>query len=316
MAVLLLPPMNDTREARHRLWLMAAFAVVYVVWGSTYLAIRIGVRDIPPALFAGVRNSIAGLLLIVFACACGQRLPFSGREWLHALVMGVLLVTLGNGLVTWGEVYVQSNQAALIVTTSALWVAWFGTFGAKGHQLTLRVKIGLLTGFAGAVLMLLPGKHFSVEHFGAQFMILCSAICWGAGVMYGRNVAVSVSPLMHSGMLLFIGGALLVVIGLAGGEASAWHWSLRGIGALVYLTLIGSCLTYTTYVWLIKHTTPDKLSTTAYVNPAIALVLGWLVLDETLSGMRLLGMLVILLGVILVTTRYGTNFKRLMQTDS
>ncbi|HEX5339397.1 MAG TPA: EamA family transporter [Gammaproteobacteria bacterium] len=302
-----------TSDARHRLWLMAAFAIVYVVWGSTYLAIRIGVTDIPPALFAGVRNTLAGLLLILIACARGQRLSLSAREWLHALILGLLLVTLGNGLVTWGEVYVQSNQAALIATTSALWVAWFGTFGSKGHKLSVRVKLGLMLGFVGAILMLMPGRHFTFEHFGAQFMILLSTVCWGAGVMYSRNVTVTVSPLMHSGMLLLVGGALLVIIGLTGGEAAHWHWSMRGIGALVYLTLIGSCLTYTTYVWLIKHTTPDKLSTTAYVNPAIALVLGWLVLGETVSGMRLVGMFVILLGVILVTTRYGTRSRLPLQ---
>lgn len=302
-------------EASHRLRIMLAFAIVYVVWGSTYLAIRIGVAHIPPALFAGVRNGVAGLLLIVIAVLRDRSFPFSAREWLHALILGVLLVTLGNGLVTWGEVYVQSNQAALISTTSALWVAWFGTFGPQGHKLSKRAKIGLVLGFVGAVLMLMPGRHFSFEHFGAQFVILFSTLCWGVGVMYSRNVTLTVSPLMHSGMLLFVGGALLVILGLAGGEAAHWQWSVRGIGALVYLTLIGSCLTYTTYVWLIKQTTPDKLSTTAYVNPAIALVLGWLVLGETVAGMRLVGMFVILLGVILVTTRYRMNFKRLLKTS-
>ncbi len=305
-----------TSDARHRLRLMAAFAVVYIVWGSTYLGIRIGVADIPPALLSGIRNTVAGLVLMAIAVARDQTLPKQPREWLHALIMGVLLVTLGNGLVTWGEVYVQSNQAALIAITSALWVAWFGTFGPKGHPLSARAKSGLAIGLVGAVLMLLPGKQFTFEHFSAQLAILLSTVCWGMGVIYGRNYSVSVTPLMLSGMLLFLGGGVLVIIGLAAGEASHWHWSLPSMGALIYLTVFGSCIAYSTYIWLIHHTTPDKLGTTAYVNPAIALVLGWMVLGEKVEAVRLLGMLVILVGVILVTTRFGYPRKKpLIQAD-
>ncbi len=304
-----------TADTRHRLQLMAAFAVVYIVWGSTYLGIRIGVTDIPPALFSGVRNTIAGLVLMVIAGARGQPLPTQPRDWLHAFVMGILLVTLGNGLVTWGEVYVQSNQAALIATTSALWVAWFGTFGPKGHPLSRRAKLGLVLGFIGAILMLMPGNHFSFDHSGAQLVILLSTLCWGAGVIYGRSFNVSVSPLMLSAMLLFIGGLLLIILGVAAGEPAEWHWSVRGMGALAYLTVFGSCLAYSTYVWLMNHTTPDKLSTTAYVNPAIALVLGWVVLGEKVSGTRLVGMLVILVGVMLVTARFGFSRTRPVTLD-
>jgi len=299
-----------TTDARHRLRLMAAFAVVYIVWGSTYLGIRIGVVDIPPALLSGIRNTIAGLVLMTIAIVRGQPLPRKPREWLHAMIMGVLLVTLGNGLVTWGEVYVQSNQAALIAITSALWVAWFGTFGPKGHPLSWRAKSGLAIGFLGAILMLLPGKQFTFEHFGAQLAILLSTVCWGTGVIYGRSYSVSVSPLMLSGMLLFLGGIVLVIIGVAVGEPGQWHWSLRGMGALIYLTVFGSCIAYSTYIWLINHTTPDKLGTTAYVNPAIALVLGWVVLGEKVESVRLMGMLVILIGVILVATRFGYRRKK------
>lgn len=303
-------------DSRRRLQILVAFAVVYIVWGSTYLGIRIGVRDIPPALLAGVRNLIAGLVIIGIACVRERTWPNNGRDWLHALVMGVLMVAAGNGLVTWAEVELPSNQAALIASTSALWVAWFGTLGPRGHALSLRVKIGLIIGFAGTVLMLLPGAHFTLGHFGAQLLILVSSLCWGIGVIYGRSFSLDISPLMLSGMLLFCGGALLTIIGVATGEPAHWHWSVLGIGALVYLTVFGSCVAYSTYVWLIHHVTPDKLSTTAYVNPAIALVLGWAVLDEQVQGVRLLGMLVILFGVILVTTRYGVSFRRWMKTGA
>jgi drug/metabolite transporter (DMT)-like permease len=301
-------------DSRQRLQILAAFAVVYLVWGSTYLAIRIGVRDIPPALLAGVRNVIAGLLIMGIACVRERTWPSNPRYWLHALVMGLLLVTLGNGLVTWAEVVLPSNQAALIASTSALWVAWFGTLGPRRHALTLRVKIGLVIGFAGAVLMLMPGEHFSFNHLGAQLLILLSSLCWGIGVIYGRSFSVNISPLLLAGMLLFCGGVLLTLTGVAAGEPAHWRWSVSGIAALAYLTVFGSCVAYSTYVWLIHHTTPDKLSTTAYVNPAIALVLGWLALGEDVTGLRLLGMLVILLGVILVTTRYRVPLRRWLKT--
>ncbi|MDE2273369.1 MAG: EamA family transporter [Gammaproteobacteria bacterium] len=300
-------------DSRRRLQILVAFAVVYIVWGSTYLGIRIGVRDIPPALLAGVRNLIAGLVIMGIACVRERIWPGNARDWLHALVMGVLMVAAGNGLVTWAEVEVHSNMAALIASTSALWVAWFGTLGPRGHALSLRVKVGLLIGFAGTVLMLMPGAHFTLSHFGAQLLILLSSLCWGIGVIYGRSFSLNISPLLLSGMLLFCGGLLLTIIAVAAGEPAHWHWSVRGISALAYLTVFGSCVAYSTYVWLIHHTTPDKLSTTAYVNPAIALVLGWAVLDEQVQGLRLLGMLVILLGVILVTTRYGVSFRRWMK---
>lgn len=297
-------------ERRQRLQVMAAFLVVYVVWGSTYLGIRIGVQDIPPWLLSGVRNGVAGLMLMAFAFFRGERLPRDPRVWLHCIVLGILLVSLGNGLLTWAEVYVESNQAALIFVTSALWVAWFGTFGPSGVPLSLRAKTGLVIGFIGAVLMLLPGHHFSFAHFGAQLVILLATVCWGIGVLYGRSVKIEASATMQTAILLFTGGLWLVILGVAIGEPARWHWTALSFGALAYLTVFGSCLTYAVYVWLMYKTTPDKLGTTAYVNPAIALILGWLVLGETVSGVRLIGMLVILAGVILVTTRYGLPFKR------
>lgn len=217
--------------------------------------------------------------------------------------MGLLMIVGGNGLVTWGEQWVPSNLSALMVTTSALWIAWFGTFGPRGHALSTRVKLGLLIGFGGAVLMLVPRHHFAPGNLIAELAILGSTICWSAGAMYGRSLSLESEPLMFTAIQMFVGGTVLFGAGLATGEAARWQWTLRGLGALAYLTVFGSCLAYTTYVWLLRHSTPDRLSTISYVNPVIALLLGWWVLDERLSGPRLAGMVVILLGVILVTAR-------------
>ncbi|HET6654980.1 MAG TPA: EamA family transporter [Gammaproteobacteria bacterium] len=286
---------------RPRIQLLAAFLVVYVVWGSTFLGIRIAVlAGLPPILFAGVRFVVASLLLGSFAALRGQRLPARPRDWLVAAVMGVLMISLGNGLVTWGEQWVASNQTALLVSSSALWIAWFGTFGAKGSPLTWRAKIGLGIGFAGVLLMLLPGNGFALDHFQAQLVIVASAVCWAAGAMYGRSATVVAQPLMFTSVQMFVGGLVMVIVGLASGDAAQWTWSWRGIGALAYLIVFGSCLAYATYVWLLRRTTPDRLSTISYVNPAVALLLGWWILDEDMSGTRLIGMIVILLGLVLV----------------
>ena len=303
-----------TTDARQRLRLVAAFAVVYIVWGSTYFAIRIGVQDIPPFLLGGARNASAGLVLMLVAMASGQLPPWRSPDWATALPVGILMITLANGLTTLSEVWVPSNQAALISVSSALWTAWFGTFGPRGHALSTRSRLGLAIGFAGAVLLLIPGHGFSLEHLGAQSLILISTLCWAAGAMYGRARAPSTPPLMLAAMQMFTGGIVLLVLGFITGEGPHWQWTGRGVGAVLYLAAFGSCMSYTTYIWLIRHVTPDKLSTIAYVNPLVAVILGWIGLGETLSWPQFVGMIVILSGVVLINTRPGSLLKRLLKT--
>lgn len=303
-----------TTDARQRLRLVAAFAVVYIVWGSTYFAIRIGVQDIPPFLLGGARNASAGLVLMLVAMASGQLPPWRSPDWATALPVGILMITLANGLTTLSEVWVPSNQAALISVSSALWTAWFGTFGPRGHALSTRSRLGLAIGFAGAVLLLIPGHGFSLEHLGAQSLILISTLCWAAGAMYGRARAPSTPPLMLAAMQMFTGGIVLLVLGFITGEGPHWQWTGRGVGAVLYLAAFGSCMSYTTYIWLIRHVTPDKLSTIAYVNPLVAVILGWIGLGETLSWPQFAGMIVILSGVVLINTRPGSLLKRLLKT--
>ena len=300
-------------EARGRLRLIVAFAVVYIVWGSTYFAIRVGVQDLPPLLLAGARNTLAGTALMIWAMNRGQSAPWRSPDWATALPVGLLMIACANGLTTVGEVWVASNQAALISVCSALWTAWFGTFGARGHPLSARAKLGLAVGFAGAVLLLVPGHGFSLTHLGAQGTILLATMCWAAGAMYGRARGPVTPPLMLAAMQMFTGGVALLGAGFVSGEAAHWQWTWRGISAVLYLAAFGSCLSYTTYIWLIRHVTPDRLSTIAYVNPLVAVVLGWLGLGETLGSAQVTGMAVILTGVVLINTRprslLGKRFK-------
>lgn len=303
-----------TSDARQRLRLIVAFAIVYFVWGSTFFAIRVGVQDIPPFLLGGARNASAGFALMLLAMASGQLPPWRSPDWATALPVGILMIALANGLTTLSEVWVPSNQAALISVSSALWTAWFGTFGARGHPLSGRSRLGLAVGFAGALLLLMPGQGFSFQHLGAQSLILVSTLCWAAGAMYGRARAPVTPPLMLASMQMFTGGMAMLAIGFASGEGPHWQWTARGVGSLAYLAVFGSCLSYTTYMWLIRHVTPDKLSTISYVNPLVAVVLGWIGLGETLEWTQVAGMVVILSGVLLINTPPGWVLRRFQRT--
>lgn len=284
-----------------RLALIAAFAVVYIVWGSTYLAIRIAVQDLPPAMLAGVRFITAGLALGALALARGQSPPRSAAEWGTTAILAVAFIVLGNGVVTWAEQWVPSNQAALIIASSALFTAWFGTFGRRGVPLSAATRLGLFAGLVGTGLMVWPGGAPGEAPGGdllwPKAAIVMSTLAWSWGVMYSRNAIVAVKPLMFVACQMLIGGGILTLTGLAAGEAARWTWTLAGIGGLLYLTVFGSCLAYATYMWLINQTTPARLGTVAYVNPAIATLLGWWVLDESLTGVQLTGMAVILVSV-------------------
>ena len=283
--------------------LIAAFAVVYFVWGSTYLAIRIAVMDVPPGLLAGIRFLVAGLILGAIALAQGHRIPRDVRVWRVSAVMGVALIVIGNGVVTWAEQWVPSNQTALIIASSALWMAWFGTFGPRGTPLSVWTKLGLAVGFAGVGLLMLPGATGESGLLIPMLAILCSSMAWCGGTIYGRNAGIDVPPLMFAACQMLIGGGILTVSGVSAGELGRVEWTNAGLIGLAYLTLIGSCLAYGTYMWLIRHTTPARLATVAYVNPVVATVLGWWVLDERLVGLQLAGMAVILVGVVMVGRR-------------
>jgi len=284
-----------------RLRVALAFTTVYFVWGSTYLAIRVGVASMPPALFAGARFLAAGLLLTVYARLSNQRFPQAPREWLTVLVAAVFLLVGANGLVVWGEQWVPSNQAALLAASVALWLAGLGVLGHNGDALSVQRLLGLVAGFAGVAVLVWPADGFSLDHFGGQLAILAAGLSWAAGSIYVKRAKPSTPPLMSAAMQSLIAGLLLGTIGLGGGEAARWTWNREALLALAYLVVFGSCLAYAAYVWLLHEVSPSALGTYAYVNPAVAVVLGAWLLDETLSGAQFAGMAVILLGVLLVS---------------
>ena len=281
--------------------ILGALLIVYVVWGSTYLAIRFGVEITPPYLFCSARFVAAGLILLLFAKARGLSLPTSPADWRVIGITAVLLLVGANGLVTWSEQWVASNQAALMVATSALWMACFGTLGARGERLGWLTWAGLLTGFFGVAVLMGEGLMHKSAPVAAYVALLISPVLWAAGSIFGRRNPLQCAPLMTAALQMLIAGVLMGAIGFAAGEHERWRWTAQSWWAWAYLTVFGSCIAYGAYYWLVHNVTPALLGTYAYVNPAIAVLLGAWLGAEHLSLTQMIGTGVILGGVVAVT---------------
>jgi drug/metabolite transporter (DMT)-like permease len=280
---------------------------VYLVWGSSFVFTKIAVANLPPALFAGIRFITAGVLLALIAEFYGHsRLPTRLIEWRHVTIAGFLMIFISNGLNIWSMQYLPSNEAALLNGTSAFWIAGLGVFGRRGHPLTRSAVLGLLIGFIGAMLMLVPkGPIFSKGSL-AQLGVLTACASWSLGTLYYRNITTSLSSMMFMALQMLMGGLMLLAFALARGDSMHWPPNVPGLISLCYLTFLSSGLAYTAYGWLTMNTTPTIVSTYSYVNPAIAALLGWLVLHEHLSGVQLIGMAIAIIGVSILTVPGGS----------
>jgi drug/metabolite transporter (DMT)-like permease len=290
-----------TSPPNRRAMLALCFSIVYLVWGSSYLATSIGVRNLPPLLFGGLRFVAGGALLLVLALLLGRRFVLDRNELKHLLIVGCTAVLISNGLNAWAMQWVASNQSALLNATAAFWIALFATRGRRAHKLRKLTMTGLAIGFIGAVLIVWPRGNWSANYLPQQFAILAGVVGWSAGTVYMRNVETKLDVLSFTAMQMLFGGIMLVTLGLVLGEGARWHFDRQGLLAMVYLTVMSSCIAYTAYAYLTKHTTPAMVGTYGYVNPAIAAVLGWTFLDETLSAAQLIGMATMLVGVALVS---------------
>jgi len=287
-------------DSSRRAKLIICFAIVYVVWGSTYLVASIGVHALPPILFGGIRFICAGILLGITALALGRRFPLDATEWRHLFIVAVGSVLVPNACTNWAMQYVASNQTAILNASAALWIALFATRGRRAHALDRRTLTGLVIGFAGAALIVWPRGNLSAGHFGMQLLILLAVFVWSATTVYIRNVHSKLDLLSFSAVQMLLGGLMMTGVGLAMGEAAEWTWSRPGLIAMTYLTIASSCLAYTAFAWLAKNTTPAMVGTYSYVNPAIAAILGWWFLDEQLGANQLVGMAIMFAGVALV----------------
>ncbi|MEA3211940.1 MAG: hypothetical protein QOE70_4997 [Chthoniobacter sp.] len=288
-------------------WLVvSAFAAVYLIWGSTYLGIRLAIDSMPPLLMAGARFLIAGSILYPVMRLRGAPRP-QPVHWRSAAAIGALLLLAGNGGVTWAQQTVPSSIAALMVAAVPLWINLIEWVRPKGQRPHRAVFLGLGLGFAGVALIVLSkgaGGQSLVNPAGAAVLLL-APLCWALGSIFSRHAAQNESALLNVAMQMICGGALMLLIGLAAGEARHFHpaqVTAASAWAFLYLTLIGSLVGFTAYVWLLQVSTPARVSTYAYVNPFIALLLGRVVLHEPLPASVLLAGTCIIAAVMLITT--------------
>ena len=285
----------------------AALAVVYVIWGSTYLGIRLAIDAIPPLLMAGARFLLAGLILYPIAARpiAGSRPHPTRRHWITAAVVGVLLLGFGNGVVTLGEEHVASGTVALIVATVPLWIALFA-WGIERDAPTLLGGAGLAVGFAGLAVLVHPTGGSA---WGTEALVLISPLAWSAGSLYARHAPTVSRPLLGAAMEMIAGGAVLLGAGLLHGEAGHVGNLLAGPGpllAFVYLISFGSIAGFSCYVWLLQTVPTSIAATYAYVNPLVAVALGTLFLNEPLTATTLVaaGLIVVAVALILAFPRH------------
>jgi drug/metabolite transporter (DMT)-like permease len=295
------------RDPRHSTKLLLCLATVYLVWGSAFIFTKIAVSNLPAALFAGIRFVAAGVLLAAMARVYGgDKWPTRAIEWRHVIIAGFFMVFISNGLNTWAMHYIPSNQSALLNGTSAFWIAGLGVFGRRGHPLTRSAILGLVIGFIGAGLMLIPKGPLTSDGLRAQAAVLTACFSWSLGTLYYRSIDTQLSSMMFMALQMLVGGIMLLSVAMARGDSMPWPPSTSGVIAVCYLTFFSSCLAYTAYGWLSLNVSPAVISTYSYVNPAIAAFLGWQFLHEHLSGVQLIGMVVIIVGVCLLTLPGGS----------
>ena len=279
---------------------LVAYLIVCVFWGSTYLAIRIGVGVLPPFLFAGLRFLVAGALLAGVALAFGDHLPRRPADWGTLAIVGVLLLGGGNAFVVWAEQYTASGVASLFVVTVALWMAFFDAVipGGTG-DLNWRVVLGLVTGFVGTALLIgaSPRELLHADLRG-PVALTCASASWSLGSVYAKRHPTESSPYIGAAVQMIVGGAVVALAGSLLGEWRAWHLSARGAAAIAYLVVFGSILGYSAYVYALRHASPTVVGTYAYVNPVIAVFLGWLLLHEPITARTLVATSLILGAVV------------------
>lgn len=261
----------------------------------------IGVHILPPVLFGGVRFICAGLLLAGVSLALGRRFELDAAEWKRLAIVAVGSVLIPNACTNWAMQYVASNQTAILNATAALWIALLATRGRRAHPLDPRTLVGLVIGFGGTALIVWPRGGARVDHLGYQLLILLIVFVWSATTVYIRNTHSRLDLLPFSAVQMLLGGLMMTGVGLTLGEAQRWTWSRPGLLAMAYLTIASSCVAYTAFSWLARNTTPAMVGTYSYVNPAIAAVLGWWILDERLGANQIAGMVVMFVGVALVS---------------
>jgi drug/metabolite transporter (DMT)-like permease len=303
---------EDPRESgsTSRSQILLAFAAVYIIWGSTYLGIRYALETLPPFLMAGVRFVTAGLILFTF-----QKSRSSERttvaQWRSALVIGACLVGVGNGAVVWAELRISSGMAAMVAAATPCWMVLFDWLWHGSKRPSLLATTGLLLGFGGLSMLILPGLRGTAGSLdvGGLGAVMFGSVCWAFGSIYSKRAPLPKAQLLATAMEMLCGGTVLVVAGLLVGEARGFDISavtVRSWLALLYLMIFGSLIAFTAYVWLLHKVSAVQVSTYAYVNPLVAVLLGWAIAGEALTATMGAASAAIIAGVV-ITTVAGRN---------
>jgi drug/metabolite transporter (DMT)-like permease len=286
---------------------IAAFASIYIIWGSTYLAIRYALESLPPLLMAGARHTLAGALLYAVLRATGTARP-QRIHWRSAAIIGALLLLIGNGGVCWAEQTVPSGLAALLVTTVPIWMVLLNWFRREGVRPGIMEIGGVVLGLLG-VIILIGSENLAggapMNRMGA-IVLIAASLSWAIGSIYSRHAPLPKSPLMVTAMQMLCGGVLLLLSGAVSGEGARLdleNVSLRSMISLGYLTVFGSLVAFSAYVWLLRVSTPAKVSTYAFVNPVVAVALGFVFAGEPLTPRTMVAAAVIVTAVVLITRK-------------
>jgi drug/metabolite transporter (DMT)-like permease len=294
-------------ESNHRLKVVVAFGLVYVFWGSTYLAIGIASSEgIPPFVMCAMRFLIAGPLMLAACAVFGRSIRISRREALRLAVIGGLLLVGGNGGLAWAEQYVPTGFAALIVAVTPIWFLVLERFVVQGDRMSRRGLIGLTMGIAGIAILVWPKitqrDALGVMQLVGSISLLFSSMSWAIGSVFSRKWQMKVDPFVATSWEMVFAGIGHTVLVLMTGQFHKAVFNQRGVMAVLYLVVFGSWIGYTAYIWLLKHVPTSKVATYAYVNPIVAVLLGWIVLHERFDHFMLAGTIVIVAAVVLVTT--------------
>jgi len=296
----------ETAADRPRWKTLLAFAIIYFVWGSTFLAIRVGVHEVPPLLLASMRFLAAGLALFLWMLARGERLP-SARQWASVTLLAVLIFVCDYGLLFWAEQRVPSGIAAVMMATIPVFIALAEIVLLRTQKLSLRLAFALLVGIGGVAVLMSRSFNLggaSIDRTGAGALILGS-ICWSIATVLSRKLTLPPSKAMSSGAQMLSGGIMLTLAAAVAGEFKNFHpsaVSAKAWLALLYLIVAGSIIGFTAYVWLIHRESPTKVGTYAYVNPVVAVLLGYFLGGEALGLRTILGTLFVLISVVVITT--------------
>ena len=283
-----------------------AFLTVCILWGTTYLGIRVAVETIPPVLLTGTRYTIAGAVMLTILLLRGERIPRDRRTLGNIALVGLLLIAGGNLALVWAEQWVPSGLASLLVAVGPFWAVSLEAMRRDGERISLRQAVGMAMGFAGVAMLVTPGGaggSFNSRFIAGALVIQAGAIAWQGGSVYAKHALKDkVSPLLSAALQSLFGGIVLDVAGLAIGEAPRFQPSTRSLIAFAYLTVFGSIIAYSAYTYALSKIRVSTMSLYAYINPIVAVLLGWLILNERLTVVSIAAMVTILGGVAIVQT--------------